>query len=90
VPNGGYDAVINYDPEIEMFRGEFINLNGGADFYVSDISGLHKEGQLSLNILAIYLYSNVVIDTIEGRDNELMGRLFRSLYLGPYCYPFSA
>jgi predicted HicB family RNase H-like nuclease len=46
----GYDAVINYDPEIEMFRGEFINLNGGADFYASDIKGLHKEGQASLNI----------------------------------------
>lgn len=40
--------------------------------------------------LAIYLDSNVVIDTIEGRDNELMGLLLRSLYLGPYCYPFSA
>ncbi|MGY0642326.1 MAG: hypothetical protein ACW7DM_16265, partial [Paraglaciecola chathamensis] len=40
--------------------------------------------------LDIYLDSNVVIDTIEGRDNELMGLLFRSLYLGPYCYPFSA
>lgn len=38
----------------------------------------------------IYLDSNVVIDTIEGRDNELMGLLFRSLYMGPYCYPFSA
>ena len=36
----GYDAVINYDPEIEMFRGEFINLNGGADFYAADIKGL--------------------------------------------------
>ena len=46
----GYDAVINYDPEIEMFRGEFINLNGGADFYASDIKGLHKEGRLSLNM----------------------------------------
>lgn len=46
----GYDAVINYDPEIEMFRGEFINLNGGADFYASDIQGLHKEGQASLNM----------------------------------------
>lgn len=46
----GYDAVITYDPEIEMFRGEFINLNGGADFYASDIDGLHKEGQISLNM----------------------------------------
>ncbi|UAA39837.1 type II toxin-antitoxin system HicB family antitoxin [Paraneptunicella aestuarii] len=46
----GYDAVIQYDPEIDMFRGEFINLNGGADFYASDISGLHKEGKLSLDM----------------------------------------
>ena len=49
----GYDAVINYDPEIEMFRGEFINLNGGADFYASDIQGLHKEGQASLNMFLL-------------------------------------
>lgn len=46
----GYKAVINYDPEIEMFRGEFINLNGGADFYAVDIQGLHKEGVLSLDM----------------------------------------
>ncbi len=45
-----YKAVINYDPEIKMFRGEFINLNGGADFYATDIEGLHKEGQASLNM----------------------------------------
>jgi len=45
-----YDAVINYAPEIEMFRGEFINLNGGADFYAADIKGLHAEGEASLNM----------------------------------------
>ena len=28
----GYDAVIQYDPDIKMFRGEFVGLNGGADF----------------------------------------------------------
>ena len=32
----GYQAVINYDPEIQMFRGEFLGLNGGADFYARD------------------------------------------------------
>lgn len=46
----GYDAVITYDPEIEMFRGEFINLNGGADFYAADIKGLHEEGSTSLEV----------------------------------------
>jgi len=30
---GGYCAVIAHDPELEMCRGEFIDLNGGADFY---------------------------------------------------------
>lgn len=44
----GYKASINYDPEIEMFRGEFIGLNGGADFYACDIEGLKSEAKLSL------------------------------------------
>ena len=46
----GYKAVIGYDPEIEMFRGEFIGLNGGADFYAKDIDGLRNEGSKSLKI----------------------------------------
>lgn len=46
----GYKAVITYDPEIEMFRGEFVGLNGGADFYASDIGTLKKEGALSLKV----------------------------------------
>jgi len=46
----GYKSVIQYDPEIEMFRGEFIGLNGGADFYANDIDGLRKEGEASLNV----------------------------------------
>ncbi len=47
---GGYKAVINYDPEIEMFRGEFIGLNGGADFYATNVKALHKEGKASLEM----------------------------------------
>jgi predicted HicB family RNase H-like nuclease len=46
----GYQAFIQYDPDIEMFRGEFIGLNGGADFYARDIEGLFKEGRISLNV----------------------------------------
>jgi len=44
----GFRAVITYDPEIELFRGEFIALNGGADFYAGDINSLKKEAALSL------------------------------------------
>lgn len=46
----GYRAVIQYDPDIEMFRGEFIGLNGGADFYARDIDGLRREGEISLKV----------------------------------------
>ena len=46
----GYKAVIQYDPEIEMFRGEFVGLNGGADFYAEDIKGLREEGEISLKV----------------------------------------
>ncbi len=46
----GYRAVIQYDPEIEMFRGEFTGLNGGADFYAKDIDGLRQEGEISLQV----------------------------------------
>ena len=46
----GYHAVIQFDPEIDMFRGEFLDLNGGADFYARDVSGLKREGAASLKV----------------------------------------
>ncbi len=48
--DGGYKAVIAYDPEIEMFRGEFVGLNGGADFYAKDAASLKQEGKISLDV----------------------------------------
>ena len=44
----GHKAIIKYDPEIDSFRGEFVGLNGGADFYATNIEGLKKEGRVSL------------------------------------------
>jgi predicted HicB family RNase H-like nuclease len=46
----GQNAVITYDPEIDMFRGEFLGLSGGADFYARDIESLRAEGRLSLKV----------------------------------------
>ncbi|MEA3543990.1 MAG: type II toxin-antitoxin system HicB family antitoxin [Thermodesulfobacteriota bacterium] len=46
----GYRAVIAYDPDIELFRGEFTGLNGGADFYAKDIETLKNEGAISLKV----------------------------------------
>lgn len=46
----GYRALIQFDPDIDMFRGEFVGLNGGADFYARDIAGLKAEGEGSLKV----------------------------------------
>ncbi len=46
----GHKAVIEYDPDIQMFRGEFVGLHGGADFYATDVIGLEREGSASLKV----------------------------------------
>ncbi len=51
---GEYEAVISFDPETELFRGEFVGLNGGADFYAESIQSLRKEGNLSLRVFLDY------------------------------------
>ncbi|KAA3620380.1 MAG: type II toxin-antitoxin system HicB family antitoxin [Calditrichaeota bacterium] len=44
----GYYAKIEYDPEIDLFRGEILGLNGGADFYGKTPEELRKEFKISL------------------------------------------
>ena len=46
----GVKAVITYDSDIDMFRGEFLGLNGGADFYAQGAEGLRREGAISLRV----------------------------------------
>ncbi len=46
--NENYKAKIEYDPEIDMFRGEILGLNGGADFYGKSPSELRREFKKSL------------------------------------------
>ena len=46
----GYKAVIAFDPETNLFRGEVIDINGGADFYATDVKSLHREGAVSLKV----------------------------------------
>lgn len=38
----------------------------------------------------VYLDSNVIIDMADGRENDLLGLIMRSIYDEKYCYPFSA
>ncbi len=44
----GEKAVVTFDPEIGLFRGEFLGLNGGADFYAASVDGLREQGAASL------------------------------------------
>lgn len=46
----GYKAKIQYDPELDQFRGEILGLNGSADFYGKNPTELRKEFKKSLNV----------------------------------------
>lgn len=46
----GYKAKIEYDPELDLFRGEILGLNGGADFYGSNPEELRQEFKNSLEV----------------------------------------
>ena len=43
-------AKIEYDPDIDMFRGEILGLNGGADFYGRTPDELRHEFRNSLEV----------------------------------------
>ena len=47
----GYNAKIEYDPDIDMFRGEILGLNGGADFYGRTPNELKAEFRKSLTVV---------------------------------------
>lgn len=46
----GYKAKIQYDPELDQFRGEIIGINGSADFYGKSPGNLRAEFRKSLKI----------------------------------------
>ena len=46
----GYNAKIEYDAELDLFRGEILGLNGGADFYGKNPKELRSEFKKSLQV----------------------------------------
>ena len=46
----GYQAKIEYDEELDMFRGEILGLQGGADFYGRTPEELRTEFRKSLQV----------------------------------------
>lgn len=45
-----YQAKIEYDSELDMFRGEILGLNGGADFFGKNPKELKSEFKKSLKV----------------------------------------
>ena len=46
----GYHAKIEYDAELDSFRGEILGLNGGADFYGKNPKELRAEFKRSVQV----------------------------------------
>jgi predicted HicB family RNase H-like nuclease len=46
----GYHAKIEYDEDLDLFRGEILGLNGGADFYGKNPKELRAEFRKSLQV----------------------------------------
>ena len=46
----GYNARIEYDAELDLFRGEILGLTGGADFYGKNPKALRAEFKKSLQV----------------------------------------
>ncbi len=70
----GYKALIAFDSDTNLFRGEFIDLNGGADFYAAEVRSLQREGKISLKVFLDMCRE----DGVEPRKNysgKLMVRL---------------
>ncbi len=75
----GVKAVIAFDPEINMFRGEFVGLNGGADFYSTDIDGLRREGETSLKVF-LDMCAEEGVSPYRKTSGRLNIRLSQELY----------
>ena len=46
----GYNAKIEYDADLDLFRGEILGLTGGADFYGKNPKELRAEFRKSLQV----------------------------------------
>jgi predicted HicB family RNase H-like nuclease len=46
----GFDAKIEYDADLDLFRGEILGLNGGADFFGKNPKELRAQFKKSLQV----------------------------------------
>ena len=75
----GYKALIAFDPDTNLFRGEFLDLNGGADFYAADVVSLHREGEISLKVF-LDICREDGVEPMKNYSGKLMVRLPAELH----------
>lgn len=76
---GAHKAVIRFDAEIEMFRGEFVGLNGSADFLSNTVTGLKHEGEVSLQAF-LDICSAKGLDPVRSFSGKLLVRIPEELH----------
>ena len=74
-----HKAIIQYDPELDLFRGEFVGLNGGADFYADSITALQNEGEQSLQTFLDVCQENG-IEPYKSFSGKFMTRMPSELH----------
>ena len=74
-----YKALITFDPETNQFRGEFIGINGGADFYAENVASLRREGKTSLKVF-LDMCSEDGVEPRRSYSGKLMVRLPTELH----------
>ena len=78
----GYKAKIEYDPDLDQFRGEILGLNGSADFYGKTPASLRKEFKNSLKVFLEVCEAKGINPTKDysGRFNlRIPSRLHREI-----------
>lgn len=75
----GYKALIAFDPDTNLFRGEFFDLNGGADFYAADVKSLQREGKVSLKVF-LEMCNEDGVEPHKNYSGKLMVRLSADIH----------
>ena len=75
----GYKAKIEYDPELDQFRGEILGLNGSADFYGKTPASLRKEFKNSLKVF-LDVCEEKGIDPIKNYSGKFNLRITSRLH----------
>ena len=67
----GYQARIEYDEDLDQFRGEILGLNGGADFHGKNPEELRAEFKKSLEVFLLVCLENGIEPrrSFSGRFN---------------------